>query len=88
MRFLILKLVKNLYLKGGLNEHDNMYIYFKTHESEMEKFDKGREHKKCTEKCARMHNFLCMLLAYCTLIGLMAIPGKEGELPTHITDAG
>ncbi len=22
------------------------------------------------------------------MIGLMAIPGKEGELPTHITDAG
>jgi len=36
-------------------------FYFKPHESETEKFDEGREHKKCTGKCARMHNFLCML---------------------------
>jgi hypothetical protein len=61
MRFLILKLVKHLYLKGVSNEHDNIHIYFKTHKSEMEKFDEEREHKKCTEKCAHMHNFLCTL---------------------------
>jgi hypothetical protein len=30
-------------------------------ELEMGKFDEGREHKRCTEKCARMHIFLVML---------------------------
>jgi hypothetical protein len=44
----------------------------------MEKLDAGRKYKKCTEKCARMHNFLCMMEAHGTWIGYPPVSLSAG----------